>query len=154
MKKLIAFLLTVAVSVCLFTPLALCEEFSVYDMGIPDLHGRRYMKGDMNMDVYWVQVQMKATGRWYQGDQWDCTGNLGDHTMHEIASFMKSCGYSGHSGCVDQNVVNELANWLGYNVQPVYIGGFYDAMGAIMTNADNKRECGEWGCCVKSLKNY
>ncbi len=21
-------------------------------------------------------------------------------------------------------------------------------------HADNKRECGEWGCCVKSLKAY
>jgi len=21
-------------------------------------------------------------------------------------------------------------------------------------HADNKRECGEWGCCVKSLKSY
>lgn len=134
MKKLIVLLMVVVILVSLFTNLALCEEHSCYEMGIPNLNGRRYTEDDMNMDVYWVQVQMKATGRWYQGDQWDCTGNLGDHTMQEIASFMKSRGYSGHSGYVDQNVVNELANWLGYDVQPVYIGGFYDAMGAIMTD--------------------
>ena len=133
MKKLIVMLLAVIVFSGQIGPLALCENDSPYDMGIPKLNGRRYTEGDMNMAVYWVQIQLKATGRWYQGEQWDCTGNLGDHTMQEIASFMKSRGYSGHTGYVDQNVVNELASWLGYYVQPVYVGGFYDAMGAIMT---------------------
>lgn len=134
MRKLIVMLLAVVVFSGQICPLALCENYSPYDMGIPNLNGRRYTEGDMNMVVYWVQIQLKATGRWYQGEQWDCTGNLGDHTMHEIASFMKNRGYSRHTGYVDQNVVNELASWLGYNVQPVYVGGFYDAMGAIMAD--------------------
>lgn len=98
MRRLIAITLIVTVLVGLTYSLALCEEYSAFDMGIPNLNGRRYTEGDMNMAIFWVQVQMKATGRWYQGDQWDCTGNLGDHTMQEIASFMKSRGYSGHSG--------------------------------------------------------
>lgn len=133
MRKLIAIALFVVVLVGLNYSLALCEEYSAFDMGIPNLNGRRYTEGDMNMVIFWVQVQMKESGQWYQGEQWDCTGNLGDHTMREIASFMKSRGYSKHSGYVDQNVVNELANYLGYCVQPVFVGGFYEAMGAIMS---------------------
>ena len=101
MRKLIFILLMAAVLVGLIHPIALSEDYSVYDMSIPSLNGRRYTEDDMNMSVYWVQIQMKATGRWYQGDQWDCTGNLGDHTMQEIASFMKSRGYSGHTGYVE-----------------------------------------------------
>ena len=132
MRKLVIILFTVAVFIGSLSPFALCEDYSSYDMGIPILNGKRYTNGDMNMAVYWVQVQMKATGQWYQGEKWDCTGNLGDHTMQEIASFMKSRGYSGHTGYVDQTVVNELASWLSYNMQPVYVGGFYEAMGSIM----------------------
>lgn len=133
MKKLIVITLIVAVLVGLIYSLALCEEDSAFDMGIPSLNGRRYTEGDMNMAVFWVQVQMKASGQWYQGEQWDCTGNLGDHTMREIASFMKCRGYPRHSGYVDQDVVNELADYLGYCVQPVFVGGFYEAMSAIMS---------------------
>ncbi len=132
-RKLIIILLIIAVCVSQVGYSALCEGYSAYDIGIPNLNGCRYSEGDMNIAVFWVQVQMKASGQWYQGEQWDCTGNLGDHTMHEVASFMESCGYSGHTGFIDQNVVNELANYLGYRVQPVLVGGFYEAMGAIMS---------------------
>ncbi len=104
-----------------------------YDMGIPNIGSRVYRSGDKNMTVFWVQTQLKATGNWYQGDNWDCTGNLGDHTVQEIRSFMRSRGYSGHSGNVDQTVINELAGYLGGRVKPVYVGGFYDYMGSIMT---------------------
>ncbi len=107
------------------------------DMGVPQLNGRVYRQNQMNMVVYWVQVQLKATGIWYQGESWDCTGNLGDHTMSEIASFMRSRGYRGHSGVVDQNVVDELASYLGYRLEPVYVGGFYDAMNAIMVGGSS-----------------
>lgn len=108
-----------------------------YDMGVPQLHGQVYRLNQMNMDVYWVQVQLKATGIWYQGDIWDCTGNLGDQTMSEIASFMRSRGYRGHSGVVDQSVVNELAAYLGNRVVPVYVGGFYDSMNSIMVGGSS-----------------
>ena len=134
MMKRIALLALAAVMLAGLWPMAaLADNLTPYDMGIPQLNGRRYTDGDMNMAVFWVQVQMKATGRFYQEEQWDCTGNLGSHTMHEVASFMRSRGYGSHSGRVDQNVVNELASYLGGRVQPVYVGGFYDAMGAIMT---------------------
>lgn len=108
-----------------------------YDMGVPQLNGRVYRLNQMNMVVYWVQVQLKATGIWYQGESWDCTGNLGDHTMSEIASFMRSRGYRGHSGVVDQSVVNELASYLGNRLVPVYVGGFYDAMNSIMVGGSS-----------------
>lgn len=108
-----------------------------YDMGVPYLNGRVYRLNQMNMAVYWVQVQLKATGIWYQGESWDCTGNLGDHTMSEIASFMRSRGYRGHSGVVDQSVVDELASYLEDRLEPVYVGGFYDAMDSIMVGGSS-----------------
>ena len=103
-----------------------------WDMGKPNLGGRVYRSEEMNMDIYWVQIQMKATGRWYQGDNWDCTGRLGEHTMSEIRSFMRSRGYSGHSGQVDQTVIDELASYLGGRTVPVYVGGSYGGMNTIM----------------------
>ncbi len=105
----------------------------IYDMGIPYLNGRSYSQDQMNMVVFWVQTQLKATGIYYQGDSWDVTGNLGDHTMQEIAAFMKSRGYGGHRGNVDQTVVDELASYLGSRIVPVYIGGFYQHMDSIMS---------------------
>ena len=52
--------------------------------------------------------------------------------MSEIRSFMQSCGYRSHTGVVDQNVIDELANYLGSRLEPVYIGGFYESMNSIM----------------------
>lgn len=104
-----------------------------YDMGIPFLNGAVCTSGDMNMVVFWVQTQLKATNIWYQGEIWDVTGNLGDHTMQEISAFMQSRGYPGHSGIVDQQVVDELADYLGSRIQPVYVGGFYEGMDSIMS---------------------
>ena len=103
-----------------------------YDMGIPYIGNTVYRQDMMNMTVFWVQTQLKATGIWYQGYQWDVTGNLGDHTMSEIRSFMQSRGYGYHTGAVDQDVIDELADFLGNAVQPVYVGGFYEAMNSIM----------------------
>ena len=105
----------------------------VYDMGIPNLNGKVYYQDDMNVDVLWVHHQLKATGKYYQGEQWDETGNLGDRTMSEIARFMRENGYGNHSGCVDQRVINALVDYLGPRVVPVYVGGFYDKMGTIMS---------------------
>ena len=87
----------------------------------------------MNLAVYWVQTQLKATGVYYQGEVWDLTGNLGDHTMQEIASFMQARGYGGHNGWVDQTVINELASYMGNRMVPVMVGGFYRYMDSIMT---------------------
>ena len=101
-------------------------------MGIPRLGNRICRSGDMNMTVFWVQTQLKATGRWYQGENWDCTGNLGDHTISEIRSFMRSRGYASHSGNVDQRVIDELCAALGSRIVPVYVGGYYDRMNSIM----------------------
>ena len=103
-----------------------------YDMGIPSIGSRVYRSDEMNMTVFWVQTQMKATGVWYQGENWDCTGRMGEHTMSEIRSFMRSRGYSNHSGQVDQSVINELVSYLGSRVRPVMVGGYYNYMGSIM----------------------
>lgn len=103
-----------------------------YDIGIPNLNGNVYYENDMNVYVLWVQYQLKATGQYYQGDNWDETGNLGNTTMKEIAKFMKANGYSNHNGRVDQTVINTLANYLGSRRVPVYAGGFYEKMNTIM----------------------
>ncbi|MBR3494695.1 MAG: peptidoglycan-binding protein [Clostridia bacterium] len=108
-------------------------SWAAYDIGIPDLGGRVYRQNEMGLAIYWVQVQLKRTGVWYQGDQWDATGNLGDHTMTEIRAFMKNRGYSGHSGLVDQQVIREIAAFMNGRLEPVYAGGFYEAMDSIMT---------------------
>lgn len=106
---------------------------SVHNIGIPNLNGRTYNEGDMNIAVLWVQQQMKQTRKYYQGEQWDVTGNLGDHTMKEIAKFMQDNGYRNHDGHVDQTVINTFASYLGNGVAPVYVGGFFDKMDTIMT---------------------
>lgn len=103
-----------------------------YDMGVPDLHGQVITKDQMNLAVFWVQTQLKATGIYYQGEIWDVTGNLGDHTMQEVASFMQGRGYRGHSGQIDQTVINELSRYMGRRIVPVYVGGFYSYMDTIM----------------------
>ena len=108
------------------------DLYAPYEIGVPELYGQVYRKDDMNLVIYWVQVQMKATGVYYQGGQWDETGSLGSHTMQEIASFMQARGYRGHGGYVDQQVVNELADYLGSRRRPVYAGGFYEFMNSIM----------------------
>lgn len=105
-----------------------------YAMGIPQLNGKVYNKENtMNVDILWVHYQLKATGMYYQGDNWDETGNLGDHTMEEIGKFMRANGYPGHDGHVDQTVINTLANYLGNRRVSVKVGGFYEKMNTIMT---------------------
>ena len=69
--------------------------------------------------ISWVQTQLKATGRWYQGDQWKVTGHLGKHTMSEIKSFMNYMGYPYHTGVVDQDVIDALCDYLNGNFNPV-----------------------------------
>lgn len=103
-----------------------------YDMGIPNLNGVIYGKESMNMVVFWVQTQLKATGIYYQGEIWDVTGSLGDETMKEIKAFMRARGYGNHSGAIDQAVIDELAAYLNYNTVPVYVGGYYEKMSSIM----------------------
>lgn len=107
-----------------------------YDMGVPYIGNAVFRENQMNLIVLWVQTQLKATGVWYQGYQWDVTGNLGDHTMSEIRSFMSANGNRSHTGVVDQKVIDALAKYLGNNVQPVMIGGFYNSMRMLM-NGDS-----------------
>lgn len=102
------------------------------EMGVPQLNGRRFGRDSMNIAVYWVQVQLKATGTYYTGDQWDETGNLGDHTQDEIKRFMRDRGHAGHDGCVDQAVVDELAAYLGGRLRPVMRGGWYRHMNTLL----------------------
>lgn len=104
-----------------------------WDMGVPYIGNTVFRENMMNMVVFWVQTQLKATGVWYQGYQWDVTGHLGDHTMSEIRSFMSSCGYHGQTGVVNQDVIDALVYYLGDRIQPVMIGGFYDSMRSITT---------------------
>ena len=105
-----------------------------YDIGVPQIGGTVFTLNQMNLIVLWVQTQLKATGIWYQGTQCELNGNLGENTMSEIRSFMAARGYYGHTGIVDQNVLNALANELGSRIVPVYSGGFYSYMNSILYN--------------------
>ncbi len=100
---------------------------SPYDMGVPYLSGRSYGPDQMNIYIFWVQTQLKAAG-YFQGNNWDVTGNLGSQTQKEIQRFMNDHGRRGHNGYVDQSVVDSLANYLSGRIVPVYIGGYYDYM--------------------------
>lgn len=108
-----------------------------YDMGIPYIGDTVYREDSMNMVVFWVQTQLKATGVWYQGYQWDVTGHLGDHTVQEIRSFMQACGFNNQTGVVNQTVINALKEYLGNRIEPVMVGGFYEAMSKIMTGGSS-----------------
>ena len=67
MKNRFAALFAIIIMLVVFNqPVALGDYSSVYDMGIPDLKGQCYSEEDMNMNIFWVQTQMKATGVWYQ----------------------------------------------------------------------------------------
>lgn len=103
-----------------------------YDMGVPEIGEQEYGAGEMNMAVFWVQKQLKATGVWYQGDQWDCSGRMGDGTISAIQAFMRDRGYTDYTGAVDRTVINELAAYLGGKLEPVFVGGIYDHMASIM----------------------
>ena len=104
-----------------------------YDMGVPYIGNTVFRENMMNLVVFWVQTQLKATDVWYQGYQWDVTGNLGDHTMSEIRDFMQARGYRGHTGVINQEVIDAIAEYMGDRLVPVYVGGFYDAMNSITT---------------------
>ena len=133
MKRLTALMATLALLLAAAFPgRALAQNWGYYDnqpydMGVPYLNGRSYGPDQMNIYIFWVQTQLKAAG-YFQGDQWDVTGNLGNETQKEIRRFMQNHGYRGHNGYVDQTVVDCLANDLSGRVVPVYIGGFYDYM--------------------------
>ncbi len=147
------------------------DDETPFDLGIPDLHGQIIRKDQMNMAVFWVQTQLKATSIYYQGEIWDVTGNLGDHTMQEVSSFMQSRGYYNHNGQIDQTVINELAAFLGCRIEPVYVSGFYSHMDSIMIGGhtgsmqpivSNLRDMiphvtigARWvQCCLKKLRYY
>ena len=79
----------------------------------PYIGSRVYSLDSRDSSINWVQTHLKATGIWYQGDQWLVTGHLGKHTMEEIRSFMQYMGYPYHTGVVDQSVIDALCEYLG-----------------------------------------
>ena len=108
------------------------QEAEEYDMGIPLLGGRVVGQDEMNLTVFWVQTQLRASGGKYWEDKMDVTGLLDKKTMEKIAAFMRDRGFEGHAGRIDQDVVDELAYALGRKLQPVPVGGKYRAMNAII----------------------
>ena len=111
---------------------SLVSADEIYDMGVPQIGTAVFREDQMNMVIFWVQTQLKATGIWYQGDLWHVTGVLGKRTMQEISAFMEHVTHTGHSGCVDQKVIDALVEYLGDRIVPVYVGGFYAAMDSII----------------------
>ena len=129
----------------------------------PELQELFIGRDRMNLCVYWVQVRLKATGRWYQGAEWDCTGNLGSHTMSEIAAFMRTTAGYAHDGTVDDMVIYMLMDVP--DAPEVLVGGFYDCLNTLtggdrygdMTKVDKSspREAIIWvQTCLKQLGFY
>lgn len=104
-----------------------------YDIGVPKIGKAVFTLNQMNLVILWVQTQLKATGKWYQGSQCDVSGCLNEHTMSEIRSFMAANGYPKHTGVVNQKVLNTLSKYLGKKVVPVRDGGIYQYMDSIMS---------------------
>lgn len=103
-----------------------------YVMKTPSLGGRVFQPGEMNMAVFWVQTQLKATGLWYQEDSCTVTGCLDGETMAAVAEFMAVRGFPEHGGTIGQAVIDELTEYLGSWTVAVYTGGFYEAMAVLM----------------------
>ena len=119
MKKALSVILSVMfiVSVILVSGGTTCASA---DSSKPDLHGAVYELDAKNEVVRWVQNQLKATGVYYQGNEWKVTGHLGNGTMKEIKRFMTDRGFFGQSGTITQQVIDELYAYLNNNQYPYY----------------------------------
>lgn len=99
-----------------------------YDISVPQIGSAVYGYDANHSSIRWVQEQLKATGIWYQGDEWKVTGHLGKHTMQEISRFMETRGYYGHPGSVTQQVIDELYYYLhGNRTSGTETYGSYDS---------------------------
>ena len=103
-----------------------------FAMDIPVLGDTVFQPGDMNLTIFWVQTQLRATGQWYLEDGCSVTGYLDETAAAAVAEFMTLQGYPDHGGVIDQNVIDELTDWLGSRIVPVYTGGFYEAMDGLL----------------------
>ena len=101
-------------------------------MEIPALGDRVCRAGEMSMTVFWAQTQLKATGLWYQDDGCLITGVLDETARSAVSEFMAMRGQQDHGGDIDQQVVAELAEYLGGRAVAVYTGGFYGLMDVLM----------------------
>ena len=86
--------------------------------------------GDMSMTVFWVQTQLKATGRWLQDES--VTGLMDEATQAAVSALMAERGLPDHGGDIDQSVIDALTDTLGSWTVAVYTGGFYEAMAPVM----------------------
>ena len=107
-------------------------------MPVPALGADVIGPGRMNMAVFWVQTQLKATGEWYQDDRCEVSGLLDDATQAAVSGFMAARGFESHPGHIDQTVVDTLLACLGSRAVAVYTGGFYEAMDLLLPD-------GLWG---------
>ena len=109
------------------------------DIGVPNLQGKSYSHiysgpnstYDMNIYVYWVQVQLKQLG-YYNGD---LSGLFDRTTNSSISSFMSSQNKS-YSSTINQNVIDTIDSAIGAKRIVVKYGGFYRAMDYLFANPE------------------
>ena len=92
---------------------------------------------DMNIDIYWVQVQLKELGYYHN----DLSGLFDSQTNNAIQSFMKSQGMQ-YSNTITQEVINTIYDIIGSRRIPVMCGGYYhalDGMSIIWSNLNEER---------------
>lgn len=107
------------------------------DMTLPILQNKSYShifsgansSYDMNINIYWVQTQLKTLGYYYG----DLTGLFDYNTDNAVRQFMKSIGYS-YSSKIDQEVVNLIFVQMGCRPSQVLYGGYYHYMDYLITD--------------------
>ena len=101
-----------------------------YMMQTPEIGDIAFSADMMNMVIFWAQSQLKATGTWDPGE---VSGCLDEGTMTAIRAFMDANGRPGHSGEVDQAVIDTLAAYMGNGLVQVPAGGYYNYMSVLFT---------------------
>ena len=123
-----------------------------YDIGVPNIGNISYEMGSHNINVYWVQVQLKTIGyyiKYSDGvDVFDETGVLGSITADAIREFQRDYGLQ-QTGVISQQLINQIRavqNSHYIYPTPVMIGGYYD----YLPNLNGEGiEADAYGCDVR-----
>ena len=135
MKRLLFVVLSTMLMIAII--ITVCGT-ALADAACPSIGSTVYELDARNDVVRWVQNELKATGVWYQGNEWKVTGHLGKGTMREISRFMEYMGYPGQSGAITQKVIDALCQYLGDGITSVD----YNAR-ASGSNNSNSTDAGE-----------
>ena len=103
------------------------DPYAPYSLGAPQIGKESYTIDDMNLTVYWTQVQLKQLG-YYSNKSDELTGLLGNQTAEAIKKFQKDYGMP-QSGIITQALIDTIAGaTAGVSLVDVQTGGYYDLL--------------------------